>query len=54
MDLYTCIGRGSYMLNTRNEENNTIFYSYLAYFVNTFTLNIYVFMAYTGWARGNT
>ena len=29
----------SYMLNTRNEETNTVFYSYLACFVNTLTLN---------------
>jgi len=26
------------MLNARNEENNTVFYSYLACFVNTFSL----------------
>jgi len=27
------------MLNTRNEEKNTVLYSYLARFVNTFGLN---------------
>jgi len=26
------------MLNTRNEEQNTVFYTYSAYFVNTFNL----------------
>jgi len=34
------------MLNTRNEENNTGFYSYVACFVNTCTLNMCVFMSY--------
>ena len=34
------------MLNTRNEENNTVFYSYLAHFVNTVTLNVYISMSY--------
>jgi len=33
-----------YVLNTRNEENNMVFYSYLACFVNTLTLNMYVSM----------
>jgi len=33
-----------YVLNTRNEETNTAFYSYLSCFVNTFTLNMYVFV----------
>ena len=42
------------MLNTRNEEYNAVFYSYLACVVNTSTLNIYVSMAYTGWTRWNT
>ena len=37
-----------YMLNTRNEEKNTVLYSRLACFVNTFTLNMYVSMSYTG------
>jgi len=41
------------MLNTRNEEKNTVFYSYLACFVNTSTLNMYVSMAYTGFTRRN-
>ena len=44
----------AYMLNTRNEENNTVFYSYLACFVNTFTLNMYVSMSCTGLTRRNT
>jgi len=30
--------RSPYMLNTRNEEKNTVFYSCLACFVNTVTL----------------
>ena len=29
-----------YMLNTRNEEKKTVFYSYLACFVNTSTSNM--------------
>jgi len=41
------------MLNTRNEERNAVFYSYLACFVNTFTLNMYVSMSYTGLTRRN-
>ena len=44
----------SYMLNTRNEKKNTVFYSYLACFVNTCTLNMYVSMPYTGLIRRNT
>jgi len=36
------------MLNTWTEANNTGSYSYLACFVNTFTLNMYVSMSYTG------
>jgi len=43
----------SYMLNTRNEENDTVFYSYVACFVNTFTLNVYVSMSYTELTRRN-
>ena len=39
---------GSYMLNTRNEETNTVFYSCLACFVNTLSSNMYVSMSYTG------
>jgi len=42
------------MLNTRNEEKNTVFYSYLACLMNTFTLNIYVSTSYTEWSRRNT
>jgi len=66
------------MLNTRNEEKNTLFYSYLACFVNkatfgsvpcacvlvsplyyklsvnTFSLNMYLSMSYTGLTRRNT
>jgi len=41
------------MLNTRNEEKNTAVYSYLACFVNTFSLNMYVSMPFTGLARRN-
>jgi len=37
-----------YVLNTRKEGKNTRFYSYLACDVHTPTLNIYVFMSYTG------
>jgi len=46
-------GLGAYMLNTRSEEKNTVFYSYLACFVNTCTLNMYVSMSYTGLTRRN-
>ena len=42
----------AYMLDTRNEEKNTVFYSCLACFVNTVTLHIYVSISYTGLARG--
>ena len=42
------------MLHTRNEEDNTVFYSDLACFVYTFTLNMYVSMSYTGLHRRNT
>ena len=31
--------RGPYVLNPRSAEENTVFYSYLAYFVNTLTVN---------------
>jgi len=41
------------MLNTRSAETNTVFYSYLAYFVNTGLSNMYVSMSYTGWTRQN-
>jgi len=42
------------MLNTQNEEKNTVLYSHLACFVNTCTLHMYVSMAYTGVTRRNT
>jgi len=38
----------SCMSNTRNEETNTVIYSYIPCFVNTFTLNMNVSMPYTG------
>ena len=41
------------MLNTRNEGNNTVFYSDLACCVNTVTLNMYVSRSYTGLIRRN-
>ena len=44
----------TYMLSTRNEEKTTVFYSYLACLVNTFSLNTYVSMSYTGATRRNT
>ena len=44
----------AYMLNTQNEEKNTVLYSHLACFVNTCTLHMYVSMAYTGVTRRNT
>jgi len=40
--LMVILGRVPYVLNARNEEYNTVFYSYLPGFVNTFTLNMYV------------
>jgi len=43
----------SYVLNTLYEENNTVFYSYLACFLNTLSLNMYVAMPYTGLTRRN-
>ena len=42
-----------YMLNTRNEETNTVFYSDLAGFVRALSLNMYVPMPYTGFTRRN-
>ena len=33
-------GLGSYMLNARNEDKKTVFYTYLACFVNTVLLNM--------------
>jgi len=44
----------AYMLNTRSEEDNTGFHSYLASFVNTFTLNMYGFLPYAGLTRRHT
>jgi len=32
----------AYMLNACNKEKNTVFYSCLACFANTYTLNMYV------------
>jgi len=49
----TRIGRG-YMLNTRSEGYNTVFYSYLACFVNTVTLNMYGLLSNTAFTRRNT
>jgi len=42
------------MLNTQNEEKNTVFNSDFDCFVNTFTLNMYVSMSYAGLTRRNT
>jgi len=42
------------MLNTRNEENHTVFYSCAACFVNTFTWNMFVSMPYIGLTLRNT
>jgi len=36
----------SYVLNTQSEEKNTVIYSYLACFMNTFSSNTYVSMSY--------
>jgi len=46
--------RGVYMLNTRRAEENTAFYSFLACFMNTTTLNMDVSTSYTGLHRRNT
>jgi len=35
-----------YVMNTQSEEKNTVFYSYVASFVNTCTLIMYVSMPY--------
>jgi len=43
-----------YMLNTRAEEYYTVFYSYVACFMNTSTLNVYISMPYAGLTRRNT
>jgi len=42
------------MLNMRSKEYHTVFYSYFARFMNTVTLNRYVFLSNTGFARRNT
>jgi len=42
------------MLNTRNEDKNTVFYSYLDCFVKTKILNIYIYMSCTGFSRRHT
>ena len=44
----------AYVGNTRIAAYNTVFYSYLACFMNTFTLNMYVSMSHTGVTRRNT
>jgi len=41
----------SYMLNMRREAYNTVFYSYLARFMNTETLNMNMFLSNTGFTR---
>jgi len=43
-----------YMSNLRIEEYNTVFYSYLARFINTVTLNVNMFLSNTGFTRRNT
>jgi len=44
----------AYMLNMRGEEYNTGFYSYVARFRNTVTLDMYMFLSNTGFTRRNT
>jgi len=44
----------TYTLNMRREEQNTVFYSYLARFTNTVTLNMYMFLSDTGLTTRNT
>jgi len=39
------------MLNTGSEEYNVGFYSYLVWFLNTFTLNMYLFLSNSGLPR---
>jgi len=48
------MGLRAYMLNMRSEEQTTVFYSYLARFMNTVTLNMNMFLSYTGFTRRNT
>jgi len=42
-----------YMLNTRSEEESTVFYSYVACCMNTLPMNMYEFLSYTGFTRWN-
>jgi len=44
----------TFMLNTRGEDSNTVFYSDLAGFMNAVSLNMYASMSYTGLTRRNT
>jgi len=50
---YRHITLQAYMLNTRTQEETTVFYSYLACSVNTLTLNKHEFLSYTGLTRRN-
>jgi len=52
--VYTAAGLQTYMLNMLSEEKNTVFYSYLARFLNTVTLNMNMFLSNTGFTRRNT
>jgi len=45
--------RASYVLNMPSQGTNTVFYTYLAYFVNTRTLNN-ALLSYAGRAKRNT
>ena len=38
-----------YILNTRSEEHNTVFYSYLLCFMNTVTLNMFLYLTGSTW-----
>jgi len=42
------------MLNTRNKDKNTVFYSYLACGMDAFPSNMYESPSYTGFTRRNT
>jgi len=42
------------MLNMRSEEQNTVFYSYFARFMNTVTLNMCMLLSNTGFTSRNT
>jgi len=48
------VASAPYMSNTRSEEYNAVLYSYVACFMNTLTLNMYVFLSKTGLTRRNT